>query len=163
MKMIGHRGETFFDGPFIWNGKIHPLDERFMAKSDNQNTFGDFSKKIKLDPSRRNLKPVDPALTFEQYLAQAIKEGEALLAAEAKTPGSVTKENSGKPPILEDALAKMSDNPYVKARIQVLQKMKPEAKVIIEKMERGELPKDSRWDTFSKAITALGDKLSKSN
>ena len=134
-----------------------------MAKSDPNNTFGDFSKKIKLDPSRRNLKPVDPALTFEQYLAQAIKEGNALLEAEAKT-SSVTKENSGKnPPILEDALAKMSDNPYVKARVQVLQKMTPLARSVIEKMEKGEIPKDTRWDTFSKAITALGDKLSKSN
>ena len=40
-----------------------------MAKSDPSNTFGDFSKKIKLDPSRQNLKPVDPNWSFEKHLS----------------------------------------------------------------------------------------------
>lgn len=166
--MIGHRGETFFDGPFIWSGKIHPLDERFMAKSDPNNTFGDFSK-IKLSPDRLNLKPVDPNLTFEQYLTIAIKEGYALLAAEATS--SVKKPNSVKAPQspksdsvkLENKLGEMSKNAYVRAREEVLKKMKPETRAIIEKMERNEMERDSRWDTFCKAVTIKGDQISNSN
>lgn len=132
-----------------------------MAKSDPSNTFGDFSKKIKLDPSRQNLRPVDPKLTFDQYLTIALKEGNALLKAETKTKPAPKASTTATPsPVLEDALAKMSDNAYVRARVEVLKKMTPETRAIIEKMERGELPKDLRWDTFCKAITIKGDQLS---
>ena|ERR1039458_10122780 len=135
-----------------------------MAKSDSSNTFGDFSKKIKLSPDRMNLKPVSQSLSFDECLSKALREGYALLEEEAKTP----PKNSVKPPAsvkhspaLEDALGKMSDNPYVRARIEVLNKMTPAARSVIEKMEKGELTKDSRYDTFCKAVTILGDSLSK--
>ena len=137
-----------------------------MAKSDPSNTFGDFSKKIKLDPSRQNLKPIDPSLSFEQYLAIAIKEGEALLAAEEKTKakGSVKPEPFKQAsPALEDALAKMSDNPYIRARTEILRKMTPEARSVIEQMEKGTKAKDTRYDTFCKAVTIRGDQLSAKN
>ncbi len=120
-------------------------------------------KKVKLDPSRKNLKPVDPSLTFEQYLAIAIKEGEELLALEEKAKKPSVKPAPKSTAALEDALGKMSDNPYVRARIQVLQKMKPEARSVIEKMEKGTLPKDSRYDTFCKDVGILGDQLSSKN
>jgi hypothetical protein len=160
MRMIGHHGENFFQGPFIWSGKIHPLDERFMAKSDPSNTFGNFSEKIKLDPSRQNLKPVDPKLTFDQYLSQALQEGYALLAEDAKKApkDSVTKPDSVK---LESKLGEISKNAYVRARTAVFNKLKPETQIIIEKMERNEIEKDTRWDTFCKAVTKLGDDFSK--
>jgi parvulin-like peptidyl-prolyl isomerase len=138
-----------------------------MAKNDNNPPFDDYSKKlkkVKLSPDRQNLKPVDPKLTFEQYLSQCIQEGNALLAAEEKTPkNSVKAPGSVKPSVLEDALSKMSSNPYIKARAQVLKKMSPDARSVIEKMEKGELTKDTRWDTFSKAVALLGDKLSENN
>lgn len=139
-----------------------------MAKSDTSSPFGDFfkKKKIQLSPDRQNLKPVDPSLTFEQYLAIAIKEGEALLAAEEKTKpkNSVKPAGSVKPsPALEDALAKMSDNPYVRARVEILTKMGPTARSVIEKMEKGELSKDDRYDKFCKAVTVRGDQISSQN
>jgi hypothetical protein len=134
-----------------------------MAKNDPSNTFGDFSKKIKLDPSRQNLKPVNPKLTFDQYLAIAVAEGHALLAAEEKQ--SVKKPEPFQQPsaVLNDALGKMSNNPYIRARTEILNKMKPLARSIIEKMEKGELEKDSRYDTFCKAVQIRGDQLSSSN
>ena len=135
-----------------------------MAKSDPSNTFGDFSKKIKLDPSRQNLKPVDPSLSFEQYLTIAIKEGNALLDAEAKVkPAQKTSVTATPSPVLEDALAKMSDNPYIRARQEILSRMGPKARSLIEQMEKGTVPKDNRYDAFCKAVTKLGDKLSSSN
>jgi hypothetical protein len=138
----------------------------YMAKKDHNNTFGDFSEKVRLLPGRMNLKPVDPKLSFDHYLSLALQEGYALLEEEAKNPpkDSVKPPASVKPtpsPALEDALAKMSDNPYVRARIEILKKMSPTARSMIEKMEKGELTKDSRYDTFCKAVTILGDSLSK--
>jgi hypothetical protein len=140
------------------------MERNCMAKSDPSNTFGDFSKKIKLDPSRQNLKPVDPNWSFEKHLSYALQEGYALLEEDAKKAPKASVTTPATPsPVLEDALAKMSDNPYVKARVQLLNKMTPKARDIIEKMERNEMERDTRWDTFSKAITILGDKLSSGN
>jgi hypothetical protein len=133
-----------------------------MAKSDNSAPFGDFSKRMKLSPDRQNLKPVDPKLTPEQYLMIAIKEGNALLNAEAKN-----SENSVKTPSKPDSvklankLGEMSTNAYVRARTEILNRMTPESRRIIEKMERGELTKDKRYDMFCKAVTIKGDELSK--
>ena len=135
-----------------------------MAKSDPSSTFGDFSKKIKLDPSRQNLKPVDQSLTFEQYLTIAIKEGNALLDAEAKVKpaqkASVTAPLKSDSVNLENKLGETSTNAYVRARSEILNKMKPESRAIIEKMSADEIKKDARWDTFCKAVTIRGDQLS---
>ena len=133
-----------------------------MAKSDSSSTFGDFSKKIKLDPSRQNLKSINPKLSFDQYLTIALKEGNALLALEDKMirpPSSIpaTMENST---VLEDKLGKISKNAYVRARVELLEKMPPLARSVIEKMERGELERDLRYDRFCKAVIILGDQLS---
>lgn len=162
MKMIGHRGETFFQGPLIWSGKIHPLDERFMAKNDSSNTFGDFSNKIKLTPDRMNLKPVNSKLSFEQYLMIAIKEGHALLDEEAKNApkDSVTKPTTPDSVKLENKLGEVSKNPYVRARIEILNKLSPEARTVIEKMEKNEIERDLRYERFCKAIQIKGDQLS---
>lgn len=138
-----------------------------MAKTDTNNTFGDFSKKIKLSKDRQNLKPVNPKLSFDQYLSHALQEGYAILEAEGS--GSVKPKDSVKPSAtapksdsvkLENKLGEISKNAYVRARTVVLNKLKPEVKAIIEKMEKEELPKDTRWDTFCKAITKLGDDFS---
>lgn len=131
-----------------------------MAKSDPSNTFGDFSKKIKLDPSRQNLKPVDPNWSFEKHLSYALQEGYALLEEDAKkAPKASVTAPAKSSPVLEDALAKMSDNPYIRARHEVLTKMTPTARSVIEKIEKGELPKDSRYDTFCKAVSVRGEQI----
>lgn len=125
----------------------------------NYDEYMEKMKKVKLDPSRKNLKPVDPKMTFEQYLNQCIEEGEELLAAEGKNkPAPAMKPQSKK--VLDDALGKMSSNPYIRARTQILTKMTPEKRSVIEKMEKGNLPTDSRYDEFCKEVTRLGDNLS---
>lgn len=126
--------------------------------ASNYDEYMEKLKKVKLDPSRKNLKPVDASLTFDQYLVQCIKEGNELLEAETKK--SSVKPPPSNPKVLEDALGKMSDNPYVRARIQVLKRMSADARSVIEKMEKGDLTKDSRYETFCKAVSILGDKLS---
>ena len=134
-----------------------------MDKSNNS-TFGDFSKKIKLDPSRQNLKPDPPGWTFEEKLTHALVDGLKALEAEekakksVKTPSIPSQSESVR---LENKLGETSTNVYARARTAVLNKLKPEAKLAIEKMERNEIPKDSRWDTFCKAVTKLGDDFSK--
>jgi len=135
-----------------------------MAKSDKKNSFGDFTKKVKLDPSRQNLKPVDPNLTFDRYLSQAIQEGYALLEEDAKKPKNSVKAPPKSDSVkLENKLGEMSTNAYVQARKKILDKMNPETRTIIEKMERNEMKRDSRWDTFCKAVTLKGDQLSSLN
>lgn len=143
-------------------GIVVPVTGRTSPMS-NYDEYMEKLNKVKLDPSRKNLKPVDPNLTFEQYLNQCLKEGEALLAAEEKAKPSVKKPTAQSKKVLDDALGKMSDNPYIRARTQILTKMKPEARSVIEKMEKGTLPKDSRYDEFCKEIGKLGDKLSSNN
>ena len=89
---------------------------------------------------------------------------DTLLEAEEKNPKAPSvKTTASKSVVLEEALGKMSDNPYVRARIQILNKMKPEARSVIEKMEKGTLPQDRRYDEFCKEIRILGDKLSSKN
>ena len=130
----------------------------------NYDEYMEKLQKVKLDPSRKNLKPVDPKLTFEQYLAQCLKEGEELLAAEEKSkPAPSVKSTPKSKQALDDALGKMSDNPYIRARTQILRKMTAEKRSVIEKMEKGTLPKDSRYDAFCNEVGVLGDKLSSNN
>lgn len=129
----------------------------------NSDEYMEKLNKVKLDPSRHNLKPVDPKLTFEQYLDQCIKEGEELLSAEEKAKSSIKPIPAQSKKILNDALGKMSSNPYVRVRKQILSKMDAKKRSAIEKMENGTLDKDSRWDMFCKEIRILGDRLSENN
>lgn len=134
--------------------------------SKDLNTFGDFSKKVKLPKDRQNLKPVNQKWTFDQHLSHALQEGYAILEAEGS--GSVktslnfrpSKHVSETPQKLQDALAKVSTNPYIRARVEILNKMTPLARSVIEKMENNTLPKDHRYDTFCKAVTIKGDQIS---
>ena len=135
-----------------------------MAKSDNNNSFGDFTHKIKLSPDRQNLKPRPKGLTEEQYLYQSIAEGHEMLNTEEKNsvkslPAPV-KSDSVK---LENKLGEMSKNAYTRAHSEVLNKMSPKARATIEEMERIGNTCNSTYDTFCKAVTKLGDKLSSSN
>ena len=123
-------------------------------------------KPIELDASRQNLKPRPPGLSDDKYLIVALKEGYALLEAEAKAEASVAKpsvkSSSVIPPPskVQDALGKMSENPYVRAKIKVLSDMTPLQRNTMERMEAGEIPKDKRYELFCNQISVLGDKLS---
>ena len=136
----------------------------YMAKNDNNSTFGDFTKKVNLSPDRKNLKPRPQGLTEEQYLSIALQEGYALLEEDeknsVKTPPSASKSDSVK---LDNKLGEMSTNAYVRARIEVLGKMNPKTRATIEEMERIGNTCNPTYNKFVEAVTILGDKLSSSN
>ena len=113
--------------------------------------------------SRFNL----PKPDHEESLTELVKEGHRLLAAEEKkknpcppVPTAPVPPKKDDTKRLESNLASTSTNPYVRARIQILNKMTALARGVIEKMEKGELPKDRRYDEFAKTVMNLGDKLS---
>lgn len=119
---------------------------------------------VKLTPmSRYKL----PQPDHEETLGELVAAGHKLLGeADPKPITTVTTKKSIKADDkkkLESKLASTSDNPYVRARIQILNKMDALARGVIEKMEKGELKKDRRYDEFSKAVMALGDQLSEGN
>ena len=130
-----------------------------MAKKDNVDDYLNKLSKVKLPKDRQNLKMVSSKLTFGEYLMQATMEGFKLLEEEeiarAKNPISVKVS-----PGIETTVGALNKNPYAQARIEILKKMSPELKTIIEKMEKGLMEKDTRWDTFCKAIRLQGDQSS---
>ena len=113
-------------------------------------------KPIELDPSRQKLKPRPKGLTEQEYFMLALKEGHALIAVDEKNP-SVTPSIMSK---VQASLGKMSNNPYTTARSQLLEKLRPELRSVIEDMINGKILKDQRYDTFCRSVTELGDKLS---
>lgn len=131
-----------------------------MKSNSGFDDYMDKLKKVKLPNDRKNLKPVDPHLSFEQYLAQATMEGFALLAAEEKNSVKKPQIPAKPSPILEDALGKMSSNVYVRARTQVLTKMSPLLRKQIEKMENTKDLDNRIYREFVRAVVMLGDKLS---
>jgi hypothetical protein len=133
-----------------------------MAKTSLSNNYG-----FPLD--RGVITPRPAGLTEKQYLIHALKEGYKLLTEDAKPapPNAfgnkvATKVDSVKPEPskVQDTLAMKSTNPYVRARQTILTQMTTAQRNTIERMERGELEKDNRYDIFIREVTALGDKLS---
>jgi hypothetical protein len=149
-----------------------------MAISKGGDSFEDYMKKkesMGLNSSglfsRANLKPIPDSemlsgnlMSNDVALSKLVAEGnrliaeeEKLKAAKAKTP---VKDESKK---LETKLGKTSSNPYIRARAEVLEQMDPGARTIIEKMEAGSLPKDSRYTDFCKKVATRGDQFSGNN
>lgn len=140
-----------------------------MAKKSGD-TFEEYAKKLAAVNlnlnSRANLQPIsdEEAIVNDKNIAKLVAEGNALLVEEekqkAKKPAAPLKDESKK---LETKLASTSSNPYVRARIEALNKLGEDKKAIIEKMEKGLLPKDSRYDEFCKQVRIRGDQLSDLN
>jgi hypothetical protein len=120
----------------------------FMAKSNKgKGDPDDLSTRIK-----KLLRP-----DHEESLAELIAEGNRLLAEETKNP--LKKPVSNDSVKLQEKLGSMSNNPYVRARTEILKKMTPEARAILEQMSSGKKDKDNRWETFCSAISKLGEKF----
>ncbi len=109
--------------------------------------------------SRKNLKRLSDAEAEinDANIAKWVAEGAALLAEEEKLTKKTIVNESKK---LESKLGSMSPNPYVRARCEILMKYPEEKRRLIELMEKGEKPKDHRYDTFVKEVATLGDKMS---
>lgn len=121
-------------------------------------TNNEKQQKVQLDPTRHNLVPPPTGLSIEKLINLLIAEGQELLLQEEQTAS--VKNPPPPQQALEDALGEKSSNPYIKSRVEVLKKMKPSERAIIERMEKNEIPRDSRWDQFQKWIIIRGDQLS---
>jgi len=123
-----------------------------------KNNFDEYMKKVEsvdLGPmSRRNL----PIPDHEETIKELVEEGNRLLIEEQKTNKVSPPKDDSKQ--LDTKLATNSKNPYICARVQLLNKMKEGERKIIEQMEKKELERDLRYDRFIKEVTVLGDKLS---
>ena len=137
-----------------------------MARTDSNDSFDDYMKKIervKLTPlSRQNLTPLtdEEAKVNQTNINKLIAEGNRLLAEEAKNPRKKFLLKKDESKRLESKLASTSTNPYVRARVDTLNKMKADEKETIRKMEENEIERDRRYDEFVKAVRILGDQYS---
>lgn len=123
------------------------------------NNFDDYQAKldaVKLDASRKNLKPFPDDYTLEQMIIHSIAEGNVLLIIKSAAP-------TQPPKVLDNALAKMSDNPYIRARAEVLKKMIPSLRKQIEEMEKTKNLDNRIYKDFVQEVRKLGDSFSSSN
>lgn len=108
--------------------------------------------------SRKHLKMLTNAeARIDVNLPKWVAEGDALLEAEAKIGEKKVVDDHK---ILETKLGSTSKNPYLRARCEILMKYTEEKRKQIELMEKGEKPKNCRYDEFIKDVTKLGDKMS---
>ncbi len=128
-----------------------------MAKKTNDfEPYEDKLKKVKLSDglySRKNL----PIPDHEETVTELVKEGEKLIAEEEKIrKKSVVSETKR----LETKLGSTSNNPYIRARCDIMSKWTSEKLKLFEEMEKGIRPKDHRYDDFVREVAKLGDKMS---
>lgn len=131
--------------------------------------FDEYQKKLdKINlskDSRYNL----PQPDHQETLAELIAEGFRLLAEEEKekkTKSPVSSQDIlGHTPksSLEDKLGSMSDNPYIRARCEILKKMSAIARNEIEKMEKNGNINNRLYNDFVKNVRIRGDQLAEQN
>jgi hypothetical protein len=136
------------------------MERIFMAKNKNEDNFQEYLKNF----NRKNLPlPSQDIRPEEEYIIEALKEGNRLLEDEEKL---AAKKSSKKSSVkddkknLDDALGLKSTNPYIRARAMWMSNPKNYWKVNdIKKMEIGELPRDQFYDEYAAEIAEMGDKL----
>ena len=95
-------------------------------------------------------------------MRQLANEGDALIKEEEEAKGipKVLKDDKKE---LEDTLAASSKNPYIRARLEVIGKLSPDARKRLEQIESSKdvNARNTRaYNDFIKIISNLGDKLS---
>ena len=119
-----------------------------MAQTDHHQKYFDSVE----ERGYNKLKP----LNREETIAELVAEGMKLLKAEenpAETPPCDNKR-------LQDALAATTKNPYVRARLKILNDMSEERKRRIEEMESNGKTDNPTYAEFAKKVIKLGDKFS---
>ena len=124
-----------------------------MGKTNEEN-FEEY--KARMANSRGELTP-PPNLTLDKLMDHLAKEGEKLLAEEPK-PKKVKKDDTKK---LDKALAISSKNPYIRARVQILEKMLKWKREEIHMFERTGNINNRFYDDFVHEVRKLGDILDK--
>jgi hypothetical protein len=98
-----------------------------------------------------------PQPTHVETIEELAAEGERLLQAEGKLPTPTPSNDSKR---LQDTLAAATDNPYVRARVKILNDLPKERRERIEQMEKAKNTDNLIYDQFVKMVVKLGDQLS---
>lgn len=128
----------------------------FMAKTENEDNFEKYKERLNAFQTRRGDLTPSPELPLDKLMDYLVKEGNKLLAAEKKT--IKPKDESAK---LNKTLALSSTNPYVRARIMILEKMPALRRNEIAEMEKTGNINNSHYEEFVHEVRKLGDSLEK--
>lgn len=96
-----------------------------------------------------------PDLPLNELMGHLAAEGEKLLKSEEKTKPVVDESKK-----LDMALGLSSKNPYIRARVMVLQKMPKWKRNEIHDMERTRNINNPHYEEFVHEVAILGDNLS---
>lgn len=108
---------------------------------------------------RLGLKPT----VKEQPLMDAVSEGYLLLAADEKKgtlPATVKLDETKR---LNNTLGSTSSNPFIRARIQILNKMSPFDRHEIERMEKTHDLNNRFYEDFVHRVRVLGEEFQEKN
>lgn len=124
-----------------------------MSKINDDN-FEEYKERLE-GHNRGELTPPPANLTLGELMSHLAMEGEKLLAAEPKKV-KAKKDDTKK---LEKTLAISSKNPYIRARVQILEKMSKWKREEIHQMEQSGNINNRFYEDFVHEVTLLGNKL----
>jgi len=125
----------------------------FMSKKTNEENFKKYQERMEQLQRSNQLTP-SPDLPPQKLIDHLASEGEKLLAKDPKYTAG--KDESAQ---LTKTLAISSKNPYLRARIQILEKMPSWRKKEIAEMERTGNINNQFYDDFVHQVAMLGDSL----
>jgi len=133
--------------------------EGIMAKkTDNEENFKRYQERLAELQREGNLIP-PPDLPTAELISFLAAEGEKLLGTE-KTVGRVKPKIVDERKKLDATLSLSSKNPYVRARIVILQKLPAWRRNEIAEMEKTGNIDNKFYEEFVHEVAILGDKLS---
>jgi hypothetical protein len=126
-------------------------------KKTNEENFKRYQERLAELQRQGNLIP-SPDLPPDQLIMHLAAEGEKMLAAETPFKGKVypKKDDSKK---LDTALGLTSKNPYIRARIMVLEKLPAWRKKELAEMEQTGNINNKYYEEFVREVASLGDTL----
>lgn len=130
-----------------------------MPKTENDENFKKYQNRIK-GLGAKNLIPTPKEPTMSELAAEGQKmlEEEALSKNYKAVPITVRPIDDRKK--LDKALAISSTNPYVRARVMILEKLSPMVKNELAEMEKTGNINNKKYEMFVQQVAILGDKLS---
>ena len=136
----------------LGRGSVIFITVMAKGKSNFDNEQGAF-RKLPPDP----INSTDDIEQMARILPALLKEGHRLLMVEAE---KTIVNPVDAPKKLETALGEKSNNPYIKARIQILKKYPEWKRNEVLKMEEKKNTNNRFYEEFCREVTDLGNKLS---
>lgn len=130
-----------------------------MAKKTNEENFKKYQERLAELQKQGNLVP-SPDLPVPQLISHLAAEGEKLLNAETTKVVGKVRPKIDDTKKLDMALALSSKNPYIRARIMILQKLPTWRKKELAEMEKTGNINNKHYEEFVHEVAILGDSLS---